>query len=180
MPGEWYGLKCQTFIIDSAANILEVIIQYCWSLSLIKKAVVLPSLPFVYHEGKVAGDLQCSMPLWLNNPCGLSTLYRCLLTITVTKVISHRISHHTETARNHLRVRYLNQPAVIPSQPGSAPRHTGFYETISNEFLVQGNYKQTLFSGEYCTVKNSQSGHHRYGPHWWRRLLWPILGYDMN
>ena len=91
---------------------------------------------------------------WSTSP---STLYRYSLTTTAQY---HTINHFDHNGDFAAKERLLYTYHIWPSQPGSAPRFcTGYNETISRKFLVQGNFKLTQSSREqiqHCWESNSQ------------------------
>ena len=94
---------------------------------------------------------------WLVIPRGLSTLCRCSLT-----TMAQRITIPWETIKQGL---LQPQGELYPFQTIFNHRsrdqllefRTSFYETISSEFLVQGNFKHTQFSREHWNWPDSNS-----------------------
>ena len=86
-------------------------------------------------------------------PHSLCPLYRCSLT-TLSQGNPYHGKLLIRDCCNHkgsctLFRPYLNIAAGISS--------SSFYETISSEFLVQGNFKHTQFSQEHCYWLDSNS-----------------------
>ena len=79
-------------------------------------------------------------------PRGFSTLYRCLLPLRPKTNQTH------EKPLNKGVVPYTNHRSLDQL----LEFRTGFFETISSEFFVQGNFKRTQFSREHWNWRDSE------------------------
>ena len=89
-------------------------------------------------------------------PHSLSTLYRCSL----TTVAQDKPYHEKPLIRDCFNHKYPVPFQTIfnhHSRDQLLEFCTSFYETISSEFLVQGNFKHTQFSREHWHWRDSNS-----------------------
>ena len=90
-------------------------------------------------------------------PRGLSTLYRCSLT-TVAQDKPYHEKPFIRDCFNHKGSCTLFRPYLTNrSRDQLLEFRTSSYETISSEFLVQGNFKHTQFSREHWNWRDSNT-----------------------